>query len=33
MVAGSGNQPAAHGVVVQRLTDPSPGVTGPLGIL
>lgn len=27
------NQPAAHGGLLQRLTDPSLGVTGPLGIL
>lgn len=26
-------QPAARGMVYQRLTDPSLGVTGPLGIL
>lgn len=27
------DQPAVHGMVLQRLTDPSLGVTGPLGIL
>lgn len=26
------NQPAAHGGLLQRLTDPSLGVTGPMGI-